>query len=137
MCNFGAVKCKQWFIKIWMLGVICFTPGFLYAEENADSLLVSRVFDYQRNYAYCVEGYENNVYLKYSFFTDKRNFTLFLIPHMYSIAKGDRAYVGESYCRMIYKDLNDYELKRQVSVGNIAHYSKALPTVLPLPFPSQ
>ena len=136
MCNFGAVKCKQWFIKIWMLGVICFTPGFLYAEENADSLLVSRVFDYQRNYAYCVEGYENNVYLKYSFFTDKRNFTLFLIPHMYSIAKGDRAYVGESYCRMIYKDLNDYELKRQVSVGNIAHYSKALPTVLELLTPN-
>jgi hypothetical protein len=119
-----------------MLGVICFTPGFLYAEENADSLLVSRVFDYQRNYAYCVEGYENNVYLKYSFFTDKRNFTLFLIPHMYSIAKGDRAYVGESYCRMIYKDLNDYELKRQVSVGNIAHYSKALPTVLELLTPN-
>ena len=136
MCNFGAVKCKQWFIKIWMLGVICFTPGFLYAEENADSLLVSRVFDYQRNYAYCVEGYENNVYLKYSFFTDKRNFTIFLIPHMYSIAKGDRAYVGESYCRMIYKDLNDYELKRQVSVGNIAHYSKALPTVLELLTPN-
>lgn len=136
MCNFGAVKCKQWFIKIWMLGVICFTPGFLYAEENADSLLVSRVFDYQRNYAYCVEGYENNVYLKYSFFTDKRNFTLFLIPHMYSIAKGDRAYVGESYCRMIYKDLNDYELKRHVSVGNIAHYSKALPTVLELLTPN-
>lgn len=132
----GPVNSKQWFIKIWILGVICFTPGFLYAEENADSLLVSRVFDYQRNYAYCVEGYENNVYLKYSFFTDKRNFTLFLIPHMYSIAKGDRAYVGESYCRMIYKDLNDYELKRQVSVGNIAHYSKALPTVLELLTPN-
>lgn len=132
----GPVNSKQWFIKIWILGVICFTPSFLFARDTLDSVLLNRVFDYQRNYAHHVEGYQSNVYLKYSFFTDKRNFTLFLIPHMYSIAQGDRAYVGESYCRMTFKDLNDYEMKRQVSVGNIAHYGKALPTVLELLTPN-
>lgn len=132
----GPVNSKQWFIKIWILGVICFTPSFLFAGDALDSLLLNRVFNYQRNYAHHVEGYQSNVYLKYSFFTDKRNFTLFLIPHMYSIAQGDRAYVGESYCRMMYNDLNDYEMKRQVSVGNIAHYGKALPTVLELLTPN-
>lgn len=119
-----------------MLGVMCFTSSILFAQSQADSVVMSRVFDYQRNYAHHVEGFENNVYLKYSFYTDKRNAMLWLIPHMYTIASDERAYTGESYCRMYFRNINDYKLKRQVSVGNISHYKKALPTVLELLTPN-
>ena len=119
-----------------MLGVMFFTPSFLFARNPVDSVVLNRVFNYQRNYAHQVDGFDNNVYLKYAFFTDRRNPTLFLIPNMYTIAEGDRTYIGESYCRMHINNLNDYELRRQVSVGNIAHYSKALPTALELLTPN-
>ncbi len=119
-----------------LLGVMSFMPSLLFAQNNDDSELLSRVFSYQRNFGHHIEGFQSNVYLKYSFFTDKRNWGLFLIPHMYSIAEGERAFVGESYCRMVFRDFNDYDIKRQVSVGNIAHYGKALPTLMELLTPS-
>ena len=119
-----------------MLDVMFFTPSFLFAWNPVDSVVLNRVFNYQRNYAHQVDGFDNNVYLKYAFFTDRRNPTLFLIPNMYTIAESDRTYIGESYCRMHINDLNDYELRRQVSLGNIAHYSKALPTALELLTPN-
>jgi len=133
---FWGVKYSKLFLKIWMLGVMVFTPSFLYAQHDKDSVLLNRVFGYKRNYAHHVEGFDNNVYLKYMFVTDRRNPTLWLIPHMYTLADGPRAYVGESYCRISFHDLNDYTLKRQVSVGNIAHYRKALPTILELLTPN-
>ena len=119
-----------------MLGVMFFTPGFLFARNPADSVLVNRMFDYRRNYAHGIQGHQQNTYLKYSFVSDRRNFTLFLIPHMYSVAQDERAYLGESYCRMTYKNPEDFTMRRQVSVGNIAHYSKALPTVIELMTPN-
>ena len=61
---------------------------------------------------------------------------LFLIPNMYSIARDERAYLGESYCRIAFRTLHDYSLKRQLSVGNIGDYSKAFPTALELLTPN-
>lgn len=133
---FWGVKGNMVFLSIWILGVMVFTPSFLFAQHDKDSVVLNRVFDYKRNFAYQVEGLESNVYLKYKFITDRRNFTLWLIPHMYTLADGPRAYVGESYCRIYFDNLNEYELKRQVSVGNIAHYGRALPTILELLTPN-
>ena len=133
---FWGVKGNMVFLRIWILGVMVFTPSFLFAQHDKDSVVLNRVFDYKRNFAYQVEGLESNVYLKYKFITDRRNFTLWLIPHMYTLADGPRAYVGESYCRIYFDNLNEYELKRQVSVGNIAHYGRALPTILELLTPN-
>ena len=130
------VKFRQLLKITCMLGVMCFTSSILFAQNKTDSVVLSRVYNYQRNFAHHVEGFESNVYLKYGFFTEQRNAVLFLIPHMYSIAKDERAYVGESYCRMTFQNMNDYRLKRHVSVGNIAHYKRALPTVLELLTPN-
>ena len=131
--TFGGVKGKQLLIVILgVLGVMCFTPSILYASSPEDSLVLNRVFDYHRNYARSIDGFQDNAYIKYQFHIDKRNFTLWLIPTMYSVAEGARDYLGESYCRLTYHSVHDYEMKRQVSIGNIAHYQKALPTVLEL-----
>lgn len=127
------MKGKQLLIRtIWLLGVTVFTPSIVFAQKRMEKELLNRVFDYRRNYAFDVRGHQSNAYLKYSFITDRRNFTLFLIPNMYTIADGDRAYVGESYCRVSYNNVGKLHMKRQVSVGNIAHYTKALPTALEL-----
>lgn len=121
---------------IGMLGVMFFTPGILFARNPVDSVLINRVFDYRRNYAHDIKGHQQNAYLKYSFISDRRNFTLFVIPHMYSIAQDEKAYFGESYCRMTYKNAEDIVMRRQVSVGNISHYGKALPTATELMTPN-
>ena len=119
-----------------VLGVMFFTPGILFAQNSTDSVVLQRVFNYQRNFGGHVEATEENVYLKYSFVTERRNVMLFLIPNMYSIARDERAYLGESYCRIAFRTLHDYRLKRQLSVGNIGDYSKAFPTALELLTPN-
>ena len=131
--TFGGVKGKQLLIIILgVLGMMFFMPSILYARSPEDSLVLNRVFDYHRNYGRSIEGFQDNAYLKYKFHIDRRNVTLWLIPTMYSVADGPRDYLGESYCRLTYHSVHDYEMKRQVSIGNISHYKKALPTVLEL-----
>lgn len=90
-----------------------------YASRRDDSLLINRIWDYRDLYATSVDGTEQNIYLRYTFGSEKRNPTLFLVPTMYTIAKGEREFIGESYCKARFRDINDYDLHRQVVCGTI------------------
>ena len=114
---------------VLMLGMMFFMPSFCFSSK-VDSTLLSRIWDYQRNFTHPVNGLEQNVYLCYGFNTLRRNFTLFLVPTMYVIASGDRNYIGESYCKLKFRDVNHYDLKRQVVCGNIPRQRTAMPAVL-------
>ena len=109
--------------------------GVTLAQSPQDSVTLQRVFDYQRNFQHHTEGVQQNVYMKYTFHTERRNVMLNLVPTMYTLAKGERTRMGESYCRLTYLGNHKLNLKRQVSTGNIAHYKKAMPTVLELTTP--
>ena len=84
-----------------------FMPSICFANRTADSLLINRIWDYSRNYSEPVNGVEQNLYLRYTFGSQRRNPTLYLVPTMYTIAKGERDYIGESYCRIKYTTPSD------------------------------
>jgi len=102
-----------------MLDVMIFMPSICFATRTDDSLLINRIWDFSRNYSEPVNGVEENLYLRYTFELQRRNPTLYLVPTMYTIAKGERDYIGESYCRIRYTTPSDYDLHRQVVCGTI------------------
>ena len=112
-----------------MLGMMTLMPSICFAQ-NADSTILNRIWSYRRNYTRPVSGQDQNVYMRYSFGADRRNFTLFLVPTMYVIAKGERQYIGESYCKMRFRDIDDYDLKRQIVCGTIPRQHMAMPALL-------
>ncbi|MBQ2208572.1 MAG: hypothetical protein II404_01240 [Prevotella sp.] len=113
-----------------LLGMMTFVPGFCYTQDVDSTTILSRIWNYQRNYTLPVDGLEQNVYLRLGFGTERRNFTLFLVPTMYVIAKGDRQYISESYCKVKFHDVNNYELHRQIVCGNIPRQRTAMPALL-------
>ena len=122
ICTFGVVKSKfRIILYILMLDMMIFMPSICFASRTSDSLLITRIWDFSSNYSESVNGIEQNLYLRYTFGSQRRNPTLFLVPTMYTIAKGERDYIGESYCRIKYKTPSDYQLHRQVVCGTIPH----------------
>ena len=99
--------------------------------------MLNRIFSYSRNFTgNNVNGFTTNVYVKSNFNVWKRNSTLWLIPSMYSIARGDRYLVSESYNKLHFSDINHYESKRQVCFSTIRHNRRAMPTATEFMTPS-
>ena len=113
-----------------MLGMMTLMPSICFADRNVDSLVLNRVWSYRRNYTVPANGTEQNVYMRYTFGMDRRNALLFLVPTMYVIADGDRHFVGESYCRLSFRDADEYDMKRQVVWGTIPRQRTAMPAML-------
>ncbi len=113
-----------------MLGMIYFMPSFCYTQKRDTATILNRIYNYRRNYSQSVNGLEQNVYLNYSFSTIKRNPTLFLVPTMYVIAKGDREYIGESYNKVRFRDTDDFEQLTQVKCGTIPRHRMAMPSII-------
>lgn len=114
-----------------MLGMY-FMPSIIFAKIKKDTIYLERLFSYHDTHSMpnYVEDSLGNIYLKYSFNTIKRNPTLFLIPTMYTIAKGKRMYVGETYGKVYFSDYGNYNIKRQVVTGSLASYRKTMPIIL-------
>ncbi len=114
-----------------MLGILTGMPSIVFAKSTTDSLLLSRLFNYRRNFTRNdIAGYTSNVYIKSNFNVWRRNATLWLVPHMYSIADGDRYLVSESYNKIRFNSINEYESQRQVCYSTIRHNRRTLPTIV-------
>lgn len=113
-----------------MLGTATLVPGFCMARTALDSLVLERIWNYKRNYTQAVGGVEQNMYMRCTYGTERRNPTLFLVPTMYTIARGERDFIGESYGRMTFRGEGDYELRRQVVCGTIPRNRSAMSTVV-------
>ena len=113
-----------------MLGMMTLMPSVCFAFNDADSVTLHRVWNYRRNYTTPIKGHEQNVYLRYVFGLEKRNVLLWLVPTMYVVAKGDREYIGESYCKIRFRDVDDYEVRRQIICGTIPRHRTAMPPLL-------
>lgn len=124
------MKCHKR-IAVIVLGILMGMPSTVFSRSSIDSLVLRRMFNYSRNYTpNNVTGHTTNVYIKSNFNVWRRNTTLWLVPSMYSIAEGDRYLVSESYNKLIFNDINDYEKKRHVSYSTIRHNRRTLPTVV-------
>ncbi len=117
-------------ILILTLGMVTFMPSICFARDRSvDSLVLFRVWNYAKNHPSTTEEVVKNVYMSYTFKVNRRNPTLFLIPTMYSIAKGDREFVGESYYKMRFHNAFQYDIRRQVLCGTVPHNRSVMPSI--------
>ena len=113
-----------------------FMSGSCFSRDRvADSTLIQRVWDYPQNHQQSVSGIQRNVYFIYGFGLERRNPLLFLVPTMYSIAKGNMQYIGESYCKLRYQTKTDFDIERQVVSGTIPHHRNVMPSMIELTAP--
>jgi len=98
------------------------------SKNRPDSLILQRMFNYRRNYTTGgISGHTSYIYVKRNFHIWKRNFTLWVIPSMYSVAGGDRSHVTESYNKVRFNDFNDYDSRCLVSFSTIRHNRYTMP----------
>lgn len=107
-----------------------FMPSIILSKVKQDTLLLELLFRYKDIHAKEISGASDNIYLRYSFQTKRRNPTLFLIPTMYTIAKGQREYIGETYGRITFNKIGEYDIKRLVVSGSLPNYRKTMPILL-------
>lgn len=112
-----------------LLGVLLHQPSSSFSRERGDSLVVDKLFTYRHDHAKTVDGDSGNAYIRYNFRVIKRNPTLLFVPTMYYIAKGRRNYVGETYGRVKFHDVNRFDLKRQVTTSTVPHQSRTMTTM--------
>lgn len=99
-------------------------------SENLDSLMLRRMFSYQRNFTQDANGFSTNVYAKFLYQTNHRNLLMWTVPYGYSIAGGERNFVSEQYSRLTFNDMNDYKNNRQVYYTTIPHNRRTMPILL-------
>ena len=116
--------------KVLILFMLMFVLTASKAVGQLDTLVLARIFTYQQHYASGVEGFQSNVYVKHLYETQKRNAMLWAIPSMYAIAKGERQFVSEQYSRFTFRDIDDYENRRQVYYTTIPHHRRTMPLLM-------
>ena len=113
-----------------MLGMMTLMPSICFASRRTDdSILVNRMWNYYEHNQYDTEGIEKNMYLKFRFNAKRRNALLYLVPTMYTIARGKRDYVSESYCKLTYHSARDFHIRRQAICGTIPRHRNVMPTL--------
>ena len=110
--------------------IICHLAFSHIVAQRPDSLSLKRVFSYAGNYTEGVEGFQSNVYIKHLYQTHQRNFTLWCVPSMYAIARGQRAFVSEQYSRLTFNEDGKLDNRRQVYYTTIPHNRRTMPTLL-------
>lgn len=127
---------EKLYIILLMLGMIFLIPGICFARDYREAIVMNRVWNYHQQVKMDVNGVESNTYLIYTIKEKRRNFLLWLIPSMYSVAHGDKEYVGEAYGKMQYRSLYDYNFVRQVKSGTVPHHRKPLPPLFEMIVPN-
>lgn len=113
-----------------MLGIFIGMPSIVFSKSlTMDSLLIERIFQYKQTYGKERKAVKSNVYMKWRYNTVKRNFALWLIPHMYGIAKGKRSFITETYGTMSRKANGQVSINKQLTYGTVPHHSKTMPAI--------
>lgn len=68
----------------------------------------------------------SNVYSRYYIKTEKRNFTLMLVPSMYAVSRGRREYAGETFNSIKIKDNTVISSVRRLDVGTVPHHRNTM-----------
>ncbi len=100
-----------------------------YAEPK-DTVLLNRLFNYAETFADSIDAFTTNVYIKHLYQTHRRNFTLWVVPKMYAIARGKRDFVSEQYGQLSFNGFDDFSTHRQVYYTTIPHNRRTMPTLL-------
>ena len=102
----------------------------IWEELAYTAIALNRVFNYRSVMQDNIEGTTMNVYLRYHLRTDKKNKLLLTVPSMYVLArKNNREFVGETYRKVKFLDVQEYDATLQVAVGTVPRYKFTMPTV--------
>ena len=104
-----------------MVGMFISVPTISFSKEKADSTILEKMWSYRRNFAIQDNGGTSNTYMRYTLNAERRNFTLFLIPSLYTFAKGDRQYISEIYGRTEIQMPHNFKTKPQIISTTIPH----------------
>lgn len=118
-------------MRIMVLGMLM--GGMLrtiLASEPKDTLILNRIYEHPVMRLPLDENYRDQVYTKIRFNVERRNPTLWLIPTMYVLAKGQREYIRETYSEVAFHTLPDFRIDRQLVAGTIRRNRKTMPTLL-------
>lgn len=117
--------------------MMTFMSGICFARNRQnDSLIINRMWDYYSRFAESVDGVEKNVYMVAEYGSQRRNVLLYLVPNMYSIAKGDREYVCEMYGKLKFKNHSDFSVHRQLVCGTIPSNRNLMPALFDTTLPN-
>ena len=119
-----------------VLGILTGMPSIILGKEKKDSLILQRIYAYKDAHKDQPDSVKDNVYMRYKFNVERRNPTLWLIPTMYVMAKGEREYLRESYNDVTYINHHQIDVNRQLLSGTISHNRRAMPTLLDLMTPN-
>ena len=118
------------FIRIVMVGILLCMAGGASAKEDADTLILERIYAYRKANLSEFESKEDNVYTKIRYNVENRNAVLWLIPTMYVLAKDPREYIREAYSKVKFQDVHNFDINSQVLAGTIRKNRKAMPTLI-------
>lgn len=94
-------------------------------------MVLSSTFVYSARHKRAVQKESTQaMYLKYHFDIEKRNPTLFLVPSLYTIAKGNRHYFGEVYGTIRNDTLGNTHLNELIKLSTIGSSSRTMPVML-------
>ena len=110
-------------------GMLFARPALSSARSVTDSLLMTRIYNYRRNFTHDLSGHTTNVYSRQTMTIKKRNSLLWPIPTMYSVAKGSKEHMLESYKRLRFESADKCQELQHVLVTTIRHNRKTLPTL--------
>ena len=124
------MRYNQLFIKTLLTIILLSMSNSVSAINKRDSLILTRIYDYQMAHTTYIDSLEDQVYAKFRYNVEKRNPILWLIPSMYVMAKDPREYIRESYSKVLFKNAHNFDISNQVLSGTISGNRKAMPTLL-------
>ncbi len=104
-----------------LVGMFIFMPTFCFSKEKEDSTILEKMWSYKRNYCSHTTGGTTNTYMRYTLNSERRNFTMFLIPTLYAVAKGEREYISEIYGKTETEHTHTFNTRPQVISNTIPH----------------
>ena len=126
MYLWAVIRRRLILVCVFLLAVLA-GRGARFSQQ--DSLLLAKVFSYKRNFTVGVNGFQSNVYIKHLYQTRRRNLSLWVIPSTYAIARGQRSFVSEQYSRLNFRDVDDFDNRRQVYYTTIPYNRRTMPVL--------
>lgn len=123
-------------IILLLLGLMTFLPSICFARDYRDSIVMHRVWSFAEKMPQDVSLVESNAYSVFTMNVKRRNVLLWLIPSMYSIAHGDKNFVGEVYGKAKLDPQHRMILTTQAKYGTIPHFRKPIPALFEMTAPN-
>ena len=98
------------YTRTMLAGILLCMSVSIVAKEKEDSLILDKIFKYRDDNISEFQSLEDNIYTKYRFNVEERNFGLWLIPTTYVLAKDPREYIREAYSKLTFNDVHNFDI---------------------------